>query len=126
ATARGCAHLAAPLRIDAGPPPEAKVPTTGMQIPAGRNEGLSDQRDESLRGRRRRVEVPRSEVGILQDHPPARGDEPKIARELVGGPPQRPDLESAMHEIESVWLESAVEQVVLHERDVPETVLLDQ
>jgi hypothetical protein len=120
------AYLRPDLRLEAGLSQKFDLPPPGIQVTTRSDERLSEKRDEPFGSRRGRIEVPRPEIGVFEDHPTAGSDEAEIARELVRGTPQRPDLEPAMHEIESVRVKLAVEQIVMRERHVGEMVLLDE
>ena len=70
--------------------------------------------------------MPRSKVGILQDHPTTWGDQAEITRELIRSASQGSDLEPAMHEVEVVRLKPTVEQIVMSQRHVPEMILRNE
>ena len=120
------AYLRPDLRLEAGLSQKFELPPPGIQVTPRRDERISEKCDELFGSRRGRVEVPRPEIGVFEDHPTAWSDEAEIARELVRGTPQRPDLEPAMHEIERVRVKLAVEQIVMRDLHVGEMVLLDE
>ena len=64
------------------------------------------------------VEVPGRRVGVFEHEPAAGSDQAPVARELLGGAPDRGQLEPSMDEVERVSRQGAREEVILDEPDV--------
>src|SRR5262249_47340977 len=101
------------LRPQVGPTPrraqELELPSTRVHVTAGRDERLGQERDEPLSRGRGRIEVPGADVRILQDQPASWSGKAEIALELLLPTSKRRDLEPAVHEVEYVRLEAAIE-----------------
>src|SRR5262245_43274255 len=91
---------------------QLELPTPGVQIATRRDEGGREEPDEPLSRGRGRVEVPGTEVRVLQHDPGAWRREPEVGRELLVGPPERPNLETGVHQVERAARETAVKEVV--------------
>src|SRR5829696_10374646 len=92
---------------------QVKELTAGLHVPAGLHERLPDEIDQALQRRRRRVELPRAHIPLLQHHLAARPEEPDVVGDLVWCTTQWCNLEPSVDEVERRRLQLAREEVVL-------------
>src|SRR3954471_13172262 len=89
---RKCQDLGSDVRGDAEASEQLQLFASGRHITPS-VEGLADERDERLEGRRWRVEVPASPVGVLQRHDAAMAGQPEVGRQLFLDSAERGELE---------------------------------
>src|SRR3954447_25462957 len=96
---RKCQDLGSDVRRDAEASEQLQLFASGRHITPS-VEGLADERDERLEGRRWRVEVPASPVGVLQRHDAAMAGQPEVGRQLFLDSAERGELEPRVYQVE--------------------------
>jgi hypothetical protein len=119
-------NLGPDVPFDTGAAEQVEQLETGLDIPAGLHERLPDELDQALQRTRRRVEMPRAHIPLLQNDRASLPEQPEVRGELVWRTTQRCDLEPCVDEVERRRVELAREEVVLHECDVAEALRLHE
>jgi hypothetical protein len=116
-------ELGAYVSFDTELAQQLEVHSPRTPISPAEPKGVLDQDDEPLESGRRRIEVPGSWVGILENDRPARPSETHIRLHLLVRATERTDFVAGVHEVERVCLELARKQIVLDQPDVRQAFL---